>query len=839
MVVDTRSREEKRRSNLESLRKADPHYAKTISYQKTHAELNPVSPAGSSPQSAPSLGPSGEGAFKGEYGKDKTPFEQLEAQKGEFYEKARMGTQRLEITQQYNAAGLESSLQKKPAEYAEAYRKASEEAVAKRIEARNVQMLQQSALGDMLQSGFFVSARDAEGREYIAVSEKGKNLGYSTLYGIEDKAVWGGSFDFFFENDVVYMYPEGTRKAISGAGMGKPVILQKNGAEFLVVQGSGKDTIGVMEFDPLKNALKGRENRQITEFLDLSDYDVQPDATFTYSMSGSGFDIDALGVVKKGASPLSAPPQQMRNIENKISGEDILISREMLLDFEAPANFTPRDTVRYNKWGEPYVPGTQSELEFADITPTRQFYRTDYSEEYVGTPFRNLQERYNLPRVSVPFVGEIGGAQVAGFIADMPEFYAKGIMSVGSLTGSFIRAKLAKTPQERIIAQGDFYAAMPEIVNLPVITAFSAAEMLGASQKVQALDKASGKAINPMPESSRIVSTRIEGGYVSRDYMRGGSVIFTDNIPKGHPQYFSARIAAPIQKAGQTIGSIPSKLMDLPGRAIIGAVESGGEFVQSQKTMYFLAHGERTALKQISYSASEAAIPAYLTAKGMNFYGMVKPKPPIEQAPVPQPMPRTSTFTAPQPRAPVRERERFIVKSSVRSPPRVLPVPQFRPSQSERSRENIREAINQDIRTRDMARVRDVVSPRSNIRLNVGVLPRQKVSELEKIGEGIRFSEIPRTRVPQRIRIGERMRQTIKPPQPKLVLPAFKFGYSDGAMRSTPMMRQPRTKKTAYSPSLAGIALGKIEKSPRKVYSGFEIRGIKRGRKRGRMIGVL
>lgn len=60
-------------------------------------------------------------------------------------------------------------------------------------------------------------------------------------------------------------------------------------------------------------------------------------------------------------------------------------------------------------------------------------------------------------------------------------------------------------------------------------------------------------------------------------------------------------------------------------------------------------------------------------------------------------------------------------------------------------------------------------------------------------------------------------------PLPPIRLPQF----SDGAMKP-PRMPKARNAKGGYSPSLAGADLGISEKKIKKMYLGFEIRGLRK-----------
>lgn len=54
----------------------------------------------------------------------------------------------------------------------------------------------------------------------------------------------------------------------------------------------------------------------------------------------------------------------------------------------------------------------------------------------------------------------------------------------------------------------------------------------------------------------------------------------------------------------------------------------------------------------------------------------------------------------------------------------------------------------------------------------------------------------------------------------------------NGGMKQNPLDFSKKKTRLAYAPSLAGVFSGKVEKKTKKMYSGFEIRGIRKGKRR-------
>ncbi|MDD3906480.1 MAG: hypothetical protein PHS46_08190 [Candidatus Omnitrophica bacterium] len=265
----------------------------------------------------------------GEYEVGNTPFEQLQAGRGEFFEKAKAGAEGVRVTEKYNPTGLEAALSGRPEDYAVQYEIARQKAVSERMYQQNVGLFQQSALADMINAGLFVDTPiyDSEGNltgTYVGLSERGKNFGLGDqtaierMYELENNAIWGRAFDFYIDPNTggVYMYPEGTRATMSAAGFDfkttSPLIMEKEGVKYLVAQKEGVNTLEVKPIVPGRNELGESTAIDVTDFLDMGEYETTPDTKVRYTISDTGqLDISAEGLAKHEYNPQTEPEKIM------------------------------------------------------------------------------------------------------------------------------------------------------------------------------------------------------------------------------------------------------------------------------------------------------------------------------------------------------------------------------------------------------------------------------------------------------------------------------------------------------------------------------------------------
>lgn len=153
------------------------------------------------------------------------------------------------------------------------------------------------------------------------------------------------------------------------------------------------------------------------------------------------------------------------------------------------------------------------------------------------------------------------------------------------------------------------------------------------------------------------------------------------------------------------------------------------------------------------------------------------------------------------------------------------------PGVLQRDAVSLREEIAQDAITREAGRTRaeqfaiirevGATGQRARTRQADGVGVRDSGATTQSVWVGV----TPRLGQGFKFRFGE----TLKPPrQPMIPLPPIRLPqFSDGAMKP-PRMPKARNAKGGYSPSLAGADLGISEKKIKKMYLGFEIRGLRK-----------
>ena len=268
-----------------------------------------------------------EGAYTGDYddpNRPPTPFEQLQSRSGSFYESSRRNYEKIEKTATYNPEGLSKALdspidqpQVLKANLQQAYNVANERA----SQTASNRLLQQSAVGDLIQIGFLNSVpvvkdytssgnpiyqTDENGNvvQRLVIGERAKNLyekeGYKGFYEFEERAIFGKSLDFIVgENDEVSIFPQGTREQLKQAGLDRPYFVNIDNREYLVAQKEGKDTIKLAAIDIYQNKVETPKNVPFTELLDKSQYTVTPNAELTYSLDKGEFNIQGTGVSKK------------------------------------------------------------------------------------------------------------------------------------------------------------------------------------------------------------------------------------------------------------------------------------------------------------------------------------------------------------------------------------------------------------------------------------------------------------------------------------------------------------------------------------------------------------
>lgn len=182
----------------------------------------------------------------------------------------------------------------------EEVRAAENVAVARRMQEYRTQTFQSSALADL--TGYGLISVQAKGggplwREtgvgletapemQIVLTEKGQRLGAEKIYELENKAAWGGSFDFILgDNNELMLAPEGTRASLKESGMEKPLFISEGGKTFLVAQKEGKDTIRLQMLDPFSYSV-GKSSE--TPLKDLMPGLKHADMGYSFTVSEEG-----------------------------------------------------------------------------------------------------------------------------------------------------------------------------------------------------------------------------------------------------------------------------------------------------------------------------------------------------------------------------------------------------------------------------------------------------------------------------------------------------------------------------------------------------------------------
>lgn len=290
------------------------------------------------------------------------------------------------------------------------------------------------------------------------------------------------------------------------------------------------------------------------------------------------------------------------------------------------------------------------------------------------------------------------------------------------------------------------------------------------------------------------------------------------------------------------------RIAGAPGGFLKGSVDLAFDAFQSQKTLYFLAGSPKSSLRQFN-PENPLFIPASLTAAGLNPYELIKPRTRTRQmeAQASQILPLVldvspgeSKFTQLYQRALTRTKKGRELKT----------VPVIIPGLSElnvtskasRRQEMIREDILQDVLQREAGRTKaeQIEALRLGERIGLGLRLGERLWAGQKyrtrlspiIGWGER--EFPRTLIGARPRTrqGQRGRGRETPPRSPPIIPRIDLGFPDSGRKRKDGKRRKTASKTEYAPSLFGIFMGKEEKRLQKIYSGFEIRGLRPSKKK-------
>jgi hypothetical protein len=279
-----------------------------------------------------------------------TPFEQIQSGRGPIG----LAYQRVEITAQYNPAGLEAAAAvyhspEDTSAYNAAYKEAENKALGNLSTERRTELYQQSAVADLSGLGLIqverrhrtpeeiekqrryletekgmkpwtaeVGEREAwgdlstwEGRKYyteedllyenyITLTCKGRTLGLEKIYGLEENAVWGKSFDFIpstAKGNVLVMAPQGTRAVMKELGISQPFALEKDGNQYVISGTGGTDSITVQKIDPFGYSLGSKQQMPIKDFVSVSaGYNITPETQYSYSLDSKGISVDISGL---------------------------------------------------------------------------------------------------------------------------------------------------------------------------------------------------------------------------------------------------------------------------------------------------------------------------------------------------------------------------------------------------------------------------------------------------------------------------------------------------------------------------------------------------------------
>lgn len=957
-MADTRTPEEKRAENLKSLISSGAKNPDTLSSSSkkllgsrgenvlqtpTGVYVIPADSVGQSQTPSVTPGEGGVGIWSKEYiQKYGTPFEQIQNKTGPFGQAQPQFKATLENITKFAPQELEHLFEGPPEEYQARWERAREVAAQENIAQRNVIMFQQSALGDMLQAGLFVSTPEG-----VVVSEKGKNLGYSNIYAMEDKAVWGKAFDFIISEDKVYLYPEGTRKSMSDAGFDvlseSPVIFEKDGEKYLVLQKEGRVTLNVKAIDTAHNTLKATEAMDVAQFLDLSGYDVSPGAIFTYKLEkGGGLDVSATGITPieprpdgwKESNPQSPWKENtpepawvepkgdeltILNIPGFNKQGDIWVRNGLQIQeaggsYSIAVPFELDSSAKFiNPQGIPYNPANPTEnAMFGISTPTREFFWTDYGEkarEFVSS-FEPKGWKFEFDGFSV------APSDVVGFGVRIPETLLKGaasvpVVAVGVAARSHI---LPYSKQQEDVAAGTAMAAtFGGLIYTPATATYVALSVMPANIAGEAaLSAPAQKAFFPVEVLKQGTTqgviwggtqTAIEfGGKVATTYLSddfeeayGGTqnpaLDFIYSIQKSATEMRTdkeshARIAVAfgmgfalgagkvVYESGPVQGKI-AQYRQVPGQIVKGGWDVAGGVGDAVAAplnwagdkMFGLPKEPTVQVWQPKVlpgpppgaiwikTTGELVTSARTTQVNPMMVGMTPRQKPPEFAPFSiSPAPKQPIFEGPQTReipqigtGMVKFREldiqgerqgefagnyvggmvaagggvRFRQPQKVKD--RIKPVPILRAFTETTTNTRVQEMRMEDIEF-EKGRTKSELAQaaREMIKLRQGNSLRlynpERLGVLEGLGEITMVHQRSSTR--------------LKPPVtgtgfaiPKL--PAL--GSNDSNRLLNPARKQ-RKSKTEYAPSLAGVLSGKVEGKTKRLYSGFEIRGIKKRR---------
>lgn len=579
------------------------------------------------------------------YRAENIPAYQILAQEGPIW----LARQRVDIALTYAPQELGKAVEHKDVTET---KKALALGVERRIEADKTRLLQTSALSDLGLENAGLLSFNLKGTAItdIELTPLGKELvkerGEDWFYNMEQKATWGKSFDFMIgTGGKLTMYPEGTRTALKESGTAEPIFLEKEGKTFLVAQKEGKDTISVMELDPYKNVLNPPQSAQLKDFLDLSEYEVAPDASFDYSIGTGGLDITATGVSKKSASAGFLDFVGTSKVAEAADTPFQFGVGEGAAQIKADATIPVLEggkVVGTIKWDNPYAGrvvetssgsalSLQYELEegkflvpsevlgtpeaaFYGPSPVRNFFNTDISYEFVKFIGLPAAERSSGIAQGWP----VKPSSVANFIADFPEFIVKSAAAVGVWGAGGVAAATHgdMSSEERYARAGDLYAAWPAVSTFPItvimVGGAGGAAGVGAKAATEKSLTIAGKSIVEK-SASKVINVRMIGDDIVTTFNRG-SMTYEMITPKGAAGYtetlFANSFKAGLEKVSVSTGNIMATgapvTAGIKSGVFLAGAQTAVEFAPAAYEAYFSKEGQKAEVVTGTYSLQES-----------------------------------------------------------------------------------------------------------------------------------------------------------------------------------------------------------------------------------------
>lgn len=243
-----------------------------------------------------------------------------------------------------------------------------------------------------------------------------------------------------------------------------------------------------------------------------------------------------------------------------------------------------------NAKGEAYAPGSDTyENTFFKPTALRDFYNTDYADEWVGHTLRGVEDELGIPNRQLSKVGYV--------LASVPESFIKSAVSLPTISGGlFVMADSIITHQNADSvgyagAAGDIYAAIPSFTKLPLTATWVVGSYLESMLNAETMKPATEQMAKLMQGGERgqvTATTKLDNGVIRQEIKLGGGSTYDLNIQPGTPQYAAMESQAalePLYKAGSALVKFETPLLQVAasgvtGGAIFGGIQGGIEYGQ-------------------------------------------------------------------------------------------------------------------------------------------------------------------------------------------------------------------------------------------------------------------